>query len=121
MRGRLSPSCSSSASAAAGARMGGWLGGLLCCAAWLLYWPQAARADARLDIMVEDAAAPWSRPDGRGYSNDIVRAAFRAALVDVRLIVVPYARCKRMVSTGRVAACFNMSWDSRLSGQVVFA
>jgi len=89
----------------------------------LLAWSQSARSvpEAALDILVEDAAAPWSRTDGSGYANDIVRAAFRAAAVDVRLIVVPYARCKRMAATGRAAGCFSMSPDPLIEGKVVLS
>ncbi|MEP6618137.1 MAG: transporter substrate-binding domain-containing protein [bacterium] len=66
-----------------------------------------------LDIAVEDAADPWSRADGSGYANDIVRAAFRAAGITVRLHVMPYARCKGMVIDAKITACFSMSPDLR--------
>jgi polar amino acid transport system substrate-binding protein len=59
--------------------------------------------------MVEDAAQPFSGPDGTGYANDVVKAAFQAAGVDLILDVVPYARCKREVESGGTAACFSMS------------
>ncbi len=62
-----------------------------------------------LVIAVEDDASPWSRPDGSGYANDVVKAAFKAAGVEVELRVVPYARCKRMALRGEVAGCFSMS------------
>src|SRR5499433_2311933 len=74
----------------------------------------AARSSAEaqtksLVLAVEDDASPWSRPDGSGYANDVVRAAFKAVGVAVELQVVPYARCKRMALRGEVAGCFNMS------------
>jgi ABC-type amino acid transport substrate-binding protein len=76
---------------------------------------------APVDIMVEDAAAPWSQADGTGYANDVVRAAFAAAKFDVRLVVVPYARCKALALAGSVAACFSMAWEPQLAGRIVFA
>lgn len=74
-----------------------------------------------LDVMVEDAAAPQSQADGTGYANDIVKAAFSAAGVEVNLLVVPYSRCKSSVMAGKVAACFSMSWDPQFSGNIEFA
>lgn len=80
----------------------------------------AARA-ADIDILVEDDAAPWSRPDGTGYANDVVVAAFRAAGVEARLITIAYARCRNMVLTGSAAACFNMAWSPEYEGLLKFA
>ncbi len=84
----------------------------LCAAA-----PQSAPS---LEIAVEDAAAVWSRPDGTGLANDVVRAAFHASGIEVKLRVVPYARCKRSVLSGDVVACFSMSRDPSLNGAVLF-
>jgi hypothetical protein len=53
-----------------------------------------------LTIMVEDAAAPWSRSDGTGYANDVVVAAFKEMGVEIQLRVVPYSRCKYLVLSG---------------------
>ncbi len=75
----------------------------------------------QLDVLAEDDAAPWSCQDGTGYANDVVRAAFRAAGVDVRLLVVPYARGKNMTIAGEAVACFSMSWLSEFEGKIVFA
>lgn len=74
-----------------------------------------------LTIMVEDAAAPWSKSDGTGYANDVVVAAFKAMGVEARLRVVPYSRCKYMVLNGHVAACFNMSWQPGFEGKIKLA
>src|SRR5882672_804025 len=40
---------------------------------------------ADLKIMAEDAAEPFSRADGMGYANDVVKAAFHAAGVEIQL------------------------------------
>jgi polar amino acid transport system substrate-binding protein len=74
-----------------------------------------------IEIMVEDAASPWSNPDGTGYANEIVQAAFAAVQADVALSVVPYARCKKYVMAGLVPACLSMSSDPLLRGKVRFA
>ena len=71
-----------------------------------------------LVIAVEDDAAPWSRADGTGYANDVVVASFKAVNVDVQLQVMPYARCKRMVLNGTVAACLSMSPSAEFAGLV---
>ncbi|SDO99484.1 ABC-type amino acid transport substrate-binding protein [Pseudomonas arsenicoxydans] len=81
----------------------------------------AQEAHETLTIMVEDAAAPWSKSDGTGYANDVVVAAFKEMGVEVRLRVVPYSRCKYMVLNGQVAACFNMSWQSEFEGKIKLA
>lgn len=74
-----------------------------------------------LEIMVEDDAAPWSRADGDGHANAVVRAAYAASKTDIKLSVVPYARCKQMVINGLAPACFSMAWEPALQGKVVFA
>jgi ABC-type amino acid transport substrate-binding protein len=81
----------------------------------------AQEARETLTIMVEDAAAPWSKSDGTGYANDVVVAAFKEMGIEVRLRVVPYSRCKYMVLSGQVAACFNMSWQPEFEGKIKLA
>lgn len=90
---------------------------LLCCVA------QAATAatNRTLEIYVENAADPFSRPDGTGYANDVVRAAFEAVGVPIRFHVSPYARCKYMALSGEAAACVSMSWDPSFEGRIRFA
>lgn len=83
--------------------------------------PAPAASRARLQILVEDAASPWSNHHGEGYANDLVRAAFAAAGVDVELVVVPYARCKAMVMQGAAASCFSMSPAPELDKLVRFS
>src|SRR5258706_1006278 len=76
---------------------------------------------ADLQIMAEDAAEPFSRADGTGYANEIVKTAFHAAGVEIRFDVVPYARCKKDVDDGKVLACFSMSWDRGVEDTGVFS
>jgi ABC-type amino acid transport substrate-binding protein len=81
----------------------------------------ATVAAAEVELLVEDDAAPWSLPDGTGYTNDLVKAAFKAVGVDARLTVVPYARCRGAVVAGQAVGCFNMAWDDEFAGKVRFA
>jgi polar amino acid transport system substrate-binding protein len=76
---------------------------------------------APLEVLVENAADPFSRADGTGYANDVVRAAFAAAGVPIMLTIVPYVRCKSRVLEGSAALCFSMSWDPSFQGKVKFA
>jgi len=90
--------------------------------AQLLCVARAARAVERtLEVYVENAADPFSRPDGTGYANDVVRAAFEAVGVRIRFKVVPYSRCKYMVLSAEAAACVSMSWDPSFEGRIRFA
>lgn len=73
-----------------------------------------------LEMLAEDDAAPWSCRDGTGYANDVVRAAFKAAGVNVRLLVVPYARGKNMTIAGEAVACFSMSRLPELDADILF-
>lgn len=82
--------------------------------------PMHAGAAERVQILVEDAASPWSNHDGVGYANDLVRAAFNAAGVEAELVVVPYARCKALVMKGGAVACFSMSASPELGNLVRF-
>ncbi|MES2148819.1 MAG: transporter substrate-binding domain-containing protein [Pseudomonadota bacterium] len=72
-------------------------------------------------ITVENGADPYSRPDGSGYANDVVRAAFAAVGVSIVFDVVPYARCKQGVLSARSATCVSMSWDPAFEGKIRFA
>lgn len=92
--------------------------------ATLLLATAGARQEARrdtIDVGVEDAAAPWSQADGTGYANDLARAAFAAAGIDIRLHVLPYARCKQHVVNGELVACISMSHAPELMNKVRFS
>lgn len=80
-----------------------------------------AYAETRLEIMVEDDAAPWAQADGSGAAHDMVKAAFAAVGIDVSLRTVSYARCKHMVVTARTVACFSMSPDPAIADKVALS
>jgi polar amino acid transport system substrate-binding protein len=77
--------------------------------------------EAPLNIAVEDDAAPWSLADGSGFANDVVRAAFQAAGVEIRFNVVSYDRCKQMALSGEACACLSMSWLDEFAGKIRFS
>ena len=87
----------------------------------LLLFPGLGYGEDRLVILAEDDAAPWSFKDGTGCANDVVKAAFAAAKVDIDVQVMPYERAKQMVLKGSAVACLSMSWDSAYDGKVLFA
>jgi polar amino acid transport system substrate-binding protein len=99
------------------------LGRMLALGALALVMAMSAHAPEAetVDIGVEDAAAPWSQPDGTGYANDLVRASFKAVGVNVRMHVLPYARCKQHVLNGELIACVSMSPAPELHGAVRFS
>lgn len=71
-----------------------------------------APADDEVLIAVEDDWPPFAhveRPGGEalGLAVDLVRAAFAAQGLRVRLLPVPFARCMRMARGSEVAGCFN--------------
>lgn len=72
-------------------------------------------------VAVEDAAPPWSEKDGTGFANEIVKAAFNAAHIDVTYLIQPYSRCKLNAEAGTVVACFSMSYSPEVSAGVVFS
>src|SRR3954469_24463150 len=86
----------------------------------LLSAPLGASA-ATVTIMAENASEPFSRADGSGYANDLVRAAFAAAGTDIRLDIVPYARCKTHLLRAMVPACLSMSAEPGLSPDIAFS
>ncbi|MFZ6820571.1 substrate-binding periplasmic protein [Undibacterium sp. Ji22W] len=92
----------------------------LACSLLSLDYPVQAQ-QSFIRIMVEDAAEPWSYPDGSGYANEVVLAAFQAVDVPVKLEVVPYARCKSQVLSAAVPACFSMGWLPEFSGVLRFS
>lgn len=87
----------------------------------LLICPQKVAESSSVIIAAEDAADPWSKKNGTGYANDVVREAFEAVGIEVQFDVVPYARCKDMVQRGQVVACFSMSPEPGLEKTVTLS
>lgn len=75
------------------------------------------------EIAAEDGFFPYTGLfDGelRGFSLDIVAAAFDAAGCRVRFEAMPYARCVRDVEVGRVIGCFNTTNSAANQSKFVF-
>lgn len=90
-------------------------------AGWILASATAtADATKQLTLGVEDDAGPWSYANGSGYANDLVKAAYAAAGWQVTLQVLPYARCKAMALSGKLAGCFSASKTPELEQRMLF-
>jgi len=93
-----------------GPRVRRWLGLLLA------FCALPALAEPYL-IGAEDDWYPYTALRGgvvRGMSADIVREAFEAAGVPVKLVAYPYARCMHMAERGELAGCFNTAPNADL-------
>lgn len=75
-----------------------------------------ALAQQRLRIGAEDDWRPYSYvKEGKpqGFAVDLVRAAWAAAGVEVDLVPLPYARCRKEVDNGKLAGCFDTLRDAK--------
>lgn len=74
-------------------------------------------------IGAEDDWAPYSSKVGteaQGFAVDIVREAFKAAGVEVKFSVVPYARCMSVTKEGALAGCFDAARNSTLEADYLW-
>ncbi|MBN1984428.1 MAG: transporter substrate-binding domain-containing protein [Chitinivibrionales bacterium] len=60
-----------------------------------------------ITILAEDAFVPFSLEDGTGLSNEIVKAGFKAAGIEVKVKVFPFVRLMEMVKKGEALGGFN--------------
>lgn len=93
---------------------------LLCC--WSLLLGASVFAET-ITLGAEDAWYPYSgQVDGqaRGFTVDMVRAAFAAVNVDVQYRALPYARCMKLVKDGVLLGCFNTSRTSLLEADYLW-
>lgn len=73
----------------------------------------AALAQPKLiTIAAEDDWPPYSsaKADGsgpEGLTPELVRAVFKSRNIEVKFLVVPFARCLHLTQQGKVVACFN--------------
>ncbi|WP_342119790.1 hypothetical protein [Pseudoduganella sp. OTU4001] len=56
----------------------------------LLTLADAVAAQQPLHVLVENAASPYSNPDGTGVANDVVRAAFDVVGMALKLTIVQW-------------------------------
>lgn len=66
-------------------------------------------ADEKLLLAAEDSWPPFSRSDGEGISQQIIKKACATAGINVEFIVVPYARALQMVKANEVDGAFNVT------------
>ena len=86
-----------------------WMPRVLCAVALATAGSMAGSAVAQTAVIgAEDDAAPWSYPDGTGYVNELVQAAFQEVGWTVEQKVLPYARCKALAAKGLLAGCFSV-------------
>ncbi len=66
--------------------------------------------DEKVVLAAEDGFFPYTgvyQEELRGFSLDIVSAAFEAVGCQLELVQMPYSRCLREVQSGRMNGCFN--------------
>lgn len=71
--------------------------------------PSQAAAAETVELAIEDAWEPYANADGTGMSSDLVRAAYLAVGIEVKLRVRPYARVLIEVRNGTVAGGLNVA------------
>ena len=71
--------------------------------------PSDAAAAETIELAIEDAWEPYANADGTGMSSDIVRAAYQAVGIEVKLRVRPYARVLIEVKNGLVPGGLNVA------------
>lgn len=85
---------------------------------WLLIWPvSAVSQDDRastdpamlIRIAAEDNWPPFSDSQGRGLSEQLVKAAFATQGYQITTVVVPYARALYSTRQGDTDACWNVT------------
>ncbi|MBU2176410.1 MAG: hypothetical protein KJ556_14915, partial [Gammaproteobacteria bacterium] len=85
---------------------------------WLLVWPVSAvsqddRASTNsamlIRIAAEDNWPPFSDEQGKGLSEQLVKAAFATQGYQISTVVVPYARALYFTSKGDTDACWNVT------------
>lgn len=83
-----------------------------------LLWPVATPARAEtVTIAAEDDWAPYSsikadRSGPEGLAPELVRAAFKTQNIEVKFLVLPFARCLLYTAQGKVVACFDVTRTS---------
>lgn len=98
-----------------------WMPRALCAAALAATGLMDGAAIAQpVVIGAEDDAAPWSYPDGTGYVNELVRAAFKESGWDFEQKVLPYARCKALAARGMLAGCFSVGRKPELEASFLY-
>jgi len=83
------------------------------------FFLQIAAAET-IQIGAEDSWPPFSRKDGTGLTNTIVKEAYASQGVDVEFVIAPYSRLLREVKTGRLMALFNVTREESTQQTFLF-
>ncbi|MBH1987155.1 MAG: transporter substrate-binding domain-containing protein [Burkholderiales bacterium] len=83
------------------------------CLGWCVFAAPLAHAET-ITVAAEDDWPPYSHAqpgtsEPQGVAPRIVRAAFKTQGIDVRFVVLPFARCLMEAEKGRVVGCFNVT------------
>ncbi|WP_374029935.1 substrate-binding periplasmic protein [Bdellovibrio bacteriovorus] len=76
-----------------------------------------------IKILSEDDFAPYSFVEHgtlKGLSVDIIRAAFKEQNIDVAFEGVPYSRCLTKTQNASEVACFNSTYDEKMTDVLIF-
>ncbi|WP_157826743.1 substrate-binding periplasmic protein [Colwellia sp. 12G3] len=66
-------------------------------------------SSSKVTLAVENSWPPYSNNQGNGISKEIIKKAYHAVNVEVKFIVVPYARALHMVKIGSADGAFNVT------------
>jgi len=83
------------------------------CLGWCVFAAPLAHAET-ITVAAEDDWPPYSyaqpgQSEPQGVAPRIVRAAFKTQGIEVRFVVLPFARCLLEAEKGRVVGCFNVT------------
>ena len=82
----------------------------------------SARAET-ITLVGEDNWYPYAALKNgkiRGFSVDIIEAAYAKAGIKVEFVSAPYSRCLMMAKTGQALGCFNSLNDATLTPDFIF-
>ncbi|WII70536.1 transporter substrate-binding domain-containing protein [Bdellovibrio sp. 22V] len=95
---------------------------LLCCLFLSNTIPALSFAET-IKILSEDDFPPYSYMEKgtlKGLSVDIIRAAFKEQNIDVTFEGVPYSRCLTKTQNASELACFNSTYDEKMTNVLIF-
>lgn len=70
-----------------------------------------------IEIGAENDWIPYSKADGTGMANDIVKAAYASVGINVKLVIQPYTRLLKLVEAGELLGAFNVPKDTEITSR----
>ncbi|MEH6650482.1 MAG: transporter substrate-binding domain-containing protein [Motiliproteus sp.] len=74
----------------------------------------------QVTLAAEDSWPPFSDQSGNGISKRIATAAFALSDIEIRTLVVPYARALKLTEGGRVDGCWNVTRQQNTESMFYF-